>query len=80
MLPYMEGRLELKDFIRYKEFPDYLSDLNAMHEAEKLLTLAQKDRYESALLHMVKDNDICYATSAQRAEAFLRTLGLWVDS
>ncbi len=68
--------------------PDYLNDLNAMHEAELTLTVHQFDVYQHAL------NDTCYgkngqqgwitrdlilATASQRAEAFLKTIGRWVD-
>jgi hypothetical protein len=83
----------------HKPLPDYLNDLNAMHEAEKTLTDRQ-------WFHEIKDSqegEICYwtclwhitacdsktngsgrlrhsATAAQRAEAFLRTIGKWGDS
>lgn len=66
------------------EVPDYFNDLNAMHEAEKMLTDAQYKEY-CALLDEAgyDDRGIGYpnwsrsATAAQRAEAFGRTLGLW---
>ena len=65
--------------------PDYLNDLNAMHEAEKVLT------YEQHIDHMewlgMCDDDCgqkvwayVHATAAQRAKAFLRTLGLWEET
>jgi hypothetical protein len=62
--------------------PDYLNDLNAMHEAEKTLTLKQRNRYADELFTMLPDYKESYApvwcmTAAQRAEAFLRTLGKW---
>lgn len=59
-------------------FPDYLNDLNAMHEAEKI-TLKNDallwHKYASFL-----DRDYCNqpytvgSTARQRAEAFLRTI------
>jgi hypothetical protein len=69
--------------------PNYLGDLNAMHEAEKVLTATQLTVYRNTLAIM--NGGICIddggsfvnlsfavsATAAQRAEAFLRTLGLW---
>jgi hypothetical protein len=63
--------------------PNYLNDLNAMHEAEKVL---QDDR-EAAfrgwlwLAHGQPELRcaIVHATAAQRAEAFLRTIGKWED-
>ena len=60
--------------------PDYLSDLNAMHEAEKTLDYNQMNRYQNIeLSHFMHTGTtwICSATAAQRAEAFLRTLDLW---
>jgi len=57
--------------------PDYLNDLNAMHEAEKRLGDGTYlwDRYcdflGGSLYHCA------HATAAKRAEAFLKTLYLW---
>ena len=65
-----------------KAFPDYLNDLNAMHEAEKVLDYNQMNRYQNIeLSRFVRAGTtwICRATSAERAEAFLRTLGKWED-
>jgi hypothetical protein len=58
--------------------PDYLNDLNSMHEAENLvLRSAQQGRdYADAL---DDGNGGHFATSAQRAEALLRTIGKWED-
>jgi hypothetical protein len=61
--------------------PDYLHDLNAMHEAEKVLcnqfnTIGEA--YWRNLSH-VEPHPI-YATAAQRAEAFLRTIGKWEEA
>ncbi len=63
--------------------PDYLSALNACHEAEKVLTPEQQARYAMTLheMHGIPlatfwHRVIC-STAAQRAEAFLRTLNLW---
>jgi hypothetical protein len=73
--------------------PDYLNDLNAMHEAEKVLTPKyQPAKGESqwgdylGWIGFCGENKIrevyeCVtATAAQRAQAFLRTLGLWQES
>ena len=66
--------------------PDYLNDLNAMHEAEKTLKFEQIVFYANELLSLTKTYApeehlyaLCHATAAQRAEAFLKTLGLWED-
>ena len=75
---------------RYAErmFPDYLNDLNAMFEAEKVLTEAQKVEYARHIfcaeqqVHEESDETwhrCVFATAAQRAEAFLRTIGKWED-
>ena len=58
------------------DLPDYLSDLNAMHEAEKVLTAVQRAQYIQEL-ERICEYDICFATASQRAEAFIRTLNLW---
>ena len=67
--------------------PNYTGDLNAMHEAETVLINDKEGIYE-ANLYLVCDVEpntifasdtrkvIC-ATAAQRAEAFLRTIGKW---
>lgn len=63
-----------------RDIPDYLNDLNAMHEAEKKLTGQKIDAYVTTLCLKVQPAPSLWnATAAQRAEAFLRTLGLWED-
>lgn len=68
------------------DVPDYLNDLNAMHEAEKVLTTEQyADEFIYHLGCVFVDNDLyviakaVHATAARRAEAFLRALNLWKD-
>ncbi|RLC69120.1 MAG: hypothetical protein DRH97_00780 [Chloroflexi bacterium] len=76
--------------IPYLNMPDYCNDLNAIHEAEKVLTYNQQNYYEGTLCGVIrKERGInphtcaarasftTYATAAQRAEAFLKTLNLW---
>ena len=66
------------------DLPDYLNDLNAMHEAEKVL-FAQgwewQVRYYNRLCAMSGCTNSAIKTltltAAQRAEAFLKTLYLW---
>ena len=61
-------------------FPSYLSDLNAMHEAEKILSEMQYAYYAQHLYMICKTaHNRIRATAAQRAEAFLRTLNLWSE-
>ena len=73
--------------------PDYRNDLNAMHEAEKVLDMHQQYDYGEALARMrigaefddpegFSPNGWGYyspitATAAQRAEAYLKTIGKW---
>lgn len=63
--------------------PDYLHDLNAMHEAEEILNENKRLIYSRALVENFHglgwQFDVIHATSAQRAEAFLRTIGKWKD-
>jgi len=66
--------------------PDYLNDLNAMHEAEMLLTDEQRVAYTAATYDIA-----CMAQketghwnwislpAAQRREAFLKTIGKWEE-
>lgn len=73
-----------------RDLPDYLSDLNAMHEAEKVLVTEKQCSYFAVrLAELVKGFNydpftgvsgyIWHATAAQRAEAFLRTIGKWEE-
>ncbi len=59
---------------------NYHGDLNAMHEAEKVLTKEQEDEYTVTLcIEVQPEPRLFHATAAQRAEAFLRTIGKWED-
>ena len=69
--------------------PNYLNDLNAMHEAEKVLDPKGKDcGYEywlRTVCHIperesAKGRYFYRATASQRAEAFLRTIGKWKEA
>lgn len=62
----------------YTIIPNYLNDLNAMHEAEKILNSEQLQEYYESL---GGTNCWKYASSTahQRAEAFLEVLGKWED-
>jgi len=72
----------------FRECPSYTSDLNAMHDAEATLQWIQTDAYLDALARIVDPHHgyrmnltfaIAVATAAQRAEAFLHTMGKWED-
>jgi len=62
--------------------PDYLNDLNAMHEAEKVLVSLQWVSYLRRLQTLCYESVTwaIHATAAQRAEAFLRTIGKWEEA
>jgi hypothetical protein len=60
--------------------PSYYHDLNTMHEAEKTLTLQEKIEYYRLLIEcQVGEQFVFQIPAAQRAEAFLRTVGKWED-
>ena len=70
----------------YAPEPNYCADLNAMHEAEKVLgkKLSEYGNHLCALTQ-ANENDrpecyIWHVTARQRAEAFLRTLGKWEEA
>lgn len=62
----------------FGHIPRYCNDLNAMHEAEKVLTRDQIEVFCEQLLP--KHHGIwwgIHTTARQRAEAFLKTIGKW---
>lgn len=75
------------------DIPDYPNDLNAMHEAVMTLDPELQTLYVDALLAVIhrvdagyfskigwcEGWDIAIASPIHRAEAFLRTLGLWKE-
>jgi hypothetical protein len=55
--------------------PDYINDLNAMHEAEKLLDVGLLAKYTTNILNVCGGPmSVHFATAAQRAEALLKTI------
>jgi hypothetical protein len=79
------------DGLHDTEIPDYLNDLNACHEMEKVLDWTQTCLMRNYLDEIVERPHtynggvdmskarIWQATAAQRAEAFLKTLNLWTN-
>jgi hypothetical protein len=65
--------------------PDYLNDLNAIHEVEKCLSASQLSAYVGELANVIINgenkttlgNQMWHATAKQRSEAFLKTIGKW---
>jgi hypothetical protein len=73
-------RKERKCFIA-ENLPDYLNDLNAMHEAEKMLEADDNHAYGCYCSDLYeKYGNTVSLTAAQRAEAFLRTIGKWTTN
>ena len=69
------------------DLPDFLTDLNAMAQAEALLSDEQFTDYAHRLttLYLAKTKGLSWlgsisATSSERSEMLLRTLHLWTDS
>jgi hypothetical protein len=61
--------------------PDYCNDLNAMHEAVRILKSRERITYTD-LLHEIAgyhSYDVSEATARQRAEAFLKTINKWEE-
>lgn len=61
---------------RFENLPDYLNDLNAIHEAETHLEPLQWARY----FDWIQDHGTATgvrATAAERVEGILRILGKW---
>ena len=66
------------------ELWDWCNDLNAMHEAEKVLTEMGVNKWWAYANYILRNKPTpfgaetaIHATARQRAEAFLRTLGRW---
>jgi hypothetical protein len=61
--------------------PDYLNDLNAMHKAEKWLIEDDQHAYGCYCIDLQEEyGNTVHLTAAQRAEAFLRTIGKWTTN
>ena len=65
----------------YAWMPKYCSDLNAMHEAEKILFPKFEIEWHNQLQNVCGGSwrIMLNSSAAQRAEAFLRTLNLWIE-
>jgi hypothetical protein len=71
----------------HSSLPDYLNDLNAMHEAEKVLTEEQRIAYSDHTYDIACEEQDTTGmwrwlslTAAQRAEAFIKTIGKWEEA
>lgn len=74
---------------KLERLPNYCHDLNAMHEAEAMITVGEIGRWLSNISNLVMPQSRYHpmdlqwwsvrATARQRAEAFLRVKGLWKE-
>jgi hypothetical protein len=85
---YRDSNITVSD---ESSLPDYVKDLNEMHEAEE--ALHNKNHAQLCVVYRDYLNEFMerdqshvnaqglgyHATAAQRAEAFLRTLNLWKE-
>jgi hypothetical protein len=63
------------------ECPDYCNDLNEMHEAESFIMDDDPHAYGCYACNLYEEyGNTVHLTAAQRAEAFLRTVGKWTTS
>ena len=67
---------------RLRHIPDYLNDLNDMHEAEKAMNNNDWWKFVEHLTNICGGGTALgiSATASQRAEAFLRTIGKWEEA
>ena len=66
------------NYVFVTDLPDYLNDLNAIHNVEKKLKGMQWLNYVDSLLDACGcETPTITATAAQRAESYLRTIGKW---
>ena len=74
------GCIGADEYATRHRIPYYLTDLNAMHEAEMGIDDFSRDKYRRTLGGICQTtHEIWHATAAQRAEAFLKTLNLWKE-
>ena len=71
-------RDELTYCLHEDELPNYCNDLNAMHEAEKVLNSEQWVAYGKELSRLGVF-PMVHANAKERTEAFLRTFEKWKD-
>lgn len=76
------------ELVTHYSIPNYCTDLNAMHDVERVLIAGFEDDPESSELWSNYQTNLIiacpaylsyHATARQRAEAFLRTLGKWEE-
>jgi hypothetical protein len=75
---------KIESYVVDRRVPDYLNDLNAIHESIHAQPISVKLSILSELEKLLAGPcdtklRVTFATAAQCAEAFLRTIGKWVD-
>jgi hypothetical protein len=74
-------RIEVWGKRPHEALPDYLKDLNAMHEAEGVLEADDNHAYGCYRSNLYeKYGNTVSLTASQRAEAFLKTIGKWTTN
>ncbi len=69
-----------KSLLSKQAMPDYLYDLNPWQGIERELPQADREAYQHSLVAMCQcPYEAIHATAAQRAEAYLRTIGKWCE-
>jgi len=75
---------ELVNYLNESGVPDYLNDLNAMHEAEKTLNDDELFKMSRFLQHITRSTligvAVMTASAPKRAEAFLKTIDKWTTN
>jgi hypothetical protein len=79
--PQYNKENKIVSYIIGRIVPDYINDLNAMHEAEKILFPKFEIEWHNQLQNVCGGSwrIMLNSSAAQRAEAFLRTIGKWED-
>jgi hypothetical protein len=72
---------ENKNLCSKGALPDYLNDLNPWLGIERGLSQTDRETYQQTLIMLCQcPFEAIHALAHQRAEAYLRTLGLWTDN
>jgi hypothetical protein len=70
-----------KSGLSSRELPNFYKDLNAIHEAEEMIADGiQTYIYSFNLARLTGERFEWKATAPQRCEAFLKTIGKWVET
>lgn len=84
---HRSGKAPSADYVGCEFYPNYCGDLNAMHEAEKVMPDESWLEYTNMVRKIFGPirsvpawgKSYLHLTARQRAEAFLRALGKWEE-